>query len=87
MTQLRARIAVFAALIVVAASLVAAVPALAQTSAQQGYSTPGASSQQSVDPQGHSLPFTGLDVVAVVAGGVLLLSVGLGVRRLTRLAN
>ena len=31
-----------------------------------------------------SLPFTGLDVVLVVAAGVLLLGLGLGVRRLTR---
>ena len=31
-----------------------------------------------------SLPFTGLDVVLVVAAGGLLLALGLGMRRLTR---
>ena len=31
-----------------------------------------------------SLPFTGLDVVLVVAAGGLLLGLGLGMRRLTR---
>jgi hypothetical protein len=31
-----------------------------------------------------SLPFTGLDVVLVVAAGALLLGLGLGMRRLTR---
>jgi hypothetical protein len=33
---------------------------------------------------GGSLPFTGLDLVLVVAAGGLLLGLGLGMRRLTR---
>ena len=64
-----------------AALLLVAAPAGAATSAEQGYST-SARVEQTVDP--HSkLPFTGLDVVAIVAVGAALLAVGFGVRRLS----
>lgn len=72
-----------------AALLLVAAPAGAATSAQQGYSQPGARVQQSLhaqDPNATStskLPFTGLDVVAVLAVGGALLVVGFGVRRLS----
>jgi hypothetical protein len=77
----------FSALLAVAslaALLLVAAPAGAATSAQQGYSPPGAKIEQSVDPKDNSkLPFTGLDVVAIVAVGGALLAVGVGVRKLS----
>jgi hypothetical protein len=67
----------------VGALLFVAAPAGAATSAEQGYST-SARIEQTVDPTpGNKLPFTGLDVLAVVAVGGALLAVGLGVRKLS----
>jgi hypothetical protein len=78
----------FTALLAVAsvvALLFVAAPASAATSAEQGYST-SARIEQTVDPKVESrsgqLPFTGLDVLAVVAVGGALLAVGFGVRKL-----
>ena len=48
--------------------------------AHLGYRT-GARIEQTVDPN-DKLPFTGLDVLAVVAVGGALLAVGFGVRKL-----
>jgi hypothetical protein len=77
----------FTALLAIAsvvALLFVAAPASAATSAEQGYSPPGARIEQTVDPTpGNQLPFTGLDVLAVVAVGGALLAVGLGVRKLS----
>jgi hypothetical protein len=88
-----------------AALLLGAPSAFAQSSAQQGYSTPGGSVQTQIQNGGGgnnpgdvvstpekatqakssgTLPFTGLDLVLVVAAGGLLLALGLGMRRLTR---
>jgi hypothetical protein len=77
----------FGALLAIAsvvALLFVAAPASAATSAEQGYSPPGARIEQTVDPKNESnkLPFTGLDVLAVVAVGGALLAVGFGLRRL-----
>lgn len=48
-------------------------------------STPERATQAKVQTQGSgSLPFTGLDLVLVVAAGGLLLGLGLAMRRLTR---
>jgi hypothetical protein len=67
----------------VAALLLVAAPAGAATSAEQGYST-SARIEQTVDPNSHNkLPFTGLDVLAIVAVGGALLAVGVGVRKLS----
>ena len=76
--------AMFAVASLVALMLVAA-PAGAATSAQQGYSGTAARVQQQLDPQDptNKLPFTGLDVVAVLAVGSALLAVGLGMRKLS----
>jgi hypothetical protein len=74
-------VASLAALLLVAAPAGAATGA---TSAQQGYST-SARIEQTVDPKtstGNKLPFTGLDVLAIVAVGGALLAVGVGVRKL-----
>ena len=67
----------------VVALLFVAAPASAATSAEQGYST-SARIEQTVDPNrsNNTLPFTGLDVLAVVAVGGALLAVGIGVRKL-----
>jgi hypothetical protein len=66
-----------------AALLLVAAPAGAATSAEQGYST-SARIEQTVDPKDNSkLPFTGLDVLAIVAVGGALLAVGVGVRKLS----
>jgi hypothetical protein len=63
--------------------LFVAAPASAASSAEQGYST-SARIEQTVDPGGsNKLPFTGLDVLAVVAVGGALLAVGVGVRKLS----
>lgn len=75
------RFSVLLAVASLAALLLVAAPAGAATSAEQGYST-SARVEQVVDP--HSkLPFTGLDIVAIVAVGAALLAVGFGVRRLS----
>jgi hypothetical protein len=74
----------FAALLAIAsvvALLFVAAPASAATSAEEGYST-SARIEQTVDPGDNQLPFTGLDVLAVVAVGGALLAVGIGVRKL-----
>jgi hypothetical protein len=66
-----------------AALLFVAAPASAQTATQQGYTT-SARVQQTVDPKSttsNKLPFTGLDVVAMLAVGGALLAVGFGVRK------
>jgi hypothetical protein len=66
-----------------AALLLVAAPAGAQTSAEQGYTT-SARIEQTVDPKDNGkLPFTGLDVLAIVAVGGALLAVGVGVRKLS----
>jgi hypothetical protein len=74
------------------AFMLLAASALAATSAQSGYSTPGAKIQSFVDPATHvssgpTLPFTGLDVVAVLTVGAMLLAVGFGIRRLAQTAQ
>jgi hypothetical protein len=66
----------------VAALLLAAAPAGATTSAEEGYST-NARIETTVDPKTSKLPFTGLDVLAIVAVGGALLAVGFGVRKLS----
>jgi hypothetical protein len=76
--------AVLLAIASLATLLVVAAPAGAASSAEQGYST-SARIEQTVDPGGghNKLPFTGLDVLAVVAVGGALLAVGVGVRKLS----
>ena len=76
------RMSALLAIASVVALLIVAAPASAATSAQEGYSPPGARIEERVDPKASSLPFTGLDVLAVVAVGGALLAVGLGVRKL-----
>jgi hypothetical protein len=75
----------FTALLAIASVVVllfVAAPAGAATSAQQGYST-SARIEQRTDPKNSKLPFTGLDVVAIMAVGGVLLAVGVGVRKLS----
>src|SRR3954447_17951404 len=81
-----------------ASLLLLAAPAAAQTSAQNGYSAPAGSVQQQADPKpggsiplarreessGGVLPFSGLDVVLVLAAGGVLLLLGASARRLGR---
>lgn len=91
--QVRRRVSALLAVASLVALLLVAAPAGAATSAQQGYSEPGARVQQQVvDPQASSsnsgtLPFTGLDVIAILAVGSTLLAVGLGVRKLSTTAS
>jgi hypothetical protein len=82
------------------ALFVAAAPAYGQSAAQKGYSEPAGSVQQQLGSGGNDghkvaassvssndsskLPFTGLDIVLVVAAGGVLLAMGLGIRRLSR---
>lgn len=79
------RVTALVAVASLAALLLVAAPAGAATSAEQGYST-SARVEQTVDPAGQ-LPFTGLDVWAIVAVGGALLAVGFGVRRLSSSAR
>jgi hypothetical protein len=78
----RRRVGVLFAIASLAALLIVAAPAGAATSAEQGYST-SARIEQTVDPKNDKLPFTGIDVVAIVAVGGALLAVGVGVRKLS----
>ena len=74
---------------------VAAVPAFAAATSQEGYTTPagvvqtdvasgnnGANTTQSTS--GSQLPFTGLDVGLIAGAGALLVLLGVGMSRLTR---
>ncbi|MEA2409619.1 MAG: hypothetical protein QOC77_180 [Thermoleophilaceae bacterium] len=80
--QVTRRFTALLAMASVVALLFVAAPAGAATSAQQGYST-SARIEQRIDPKNSKLPFTGLDVVAIVAVGGALLAVGVGVRKLS----
>lgn len=84
------------AALAIAAVLALAPAAMAQTSAQQGYSTPGGTTETTVsggaEPQVHaarggSLPFTGLDVALIVGAGAVLVAMGFGVRALARVGE
>jgi hypothetical protein len=81
------------------ALFIAAAPAYAASSAENGYSEPAGSVQQqlgsgsddgrkveasTVKDDSGTLPFTGLDIALVVAAGGVLLAMGLGIRRLSR---
>jgi hypothetical protein len=81
--QVLRRFTALLAIASLAALLFVAAPASAQTAAEQGYTT-SARVEQTVDPKTttNKLPFTGLDVVAIVAVGGALLAVGFGVRKL-----
>src|SRR3954454_20731437 len=74
------RMAALLAIASLATLLFVAAPASAASSVEEGYST-SARIEQTVDPGG-KLPFTGLDVLAIVAVGGALLAVGIGVRKL-----
>ena len=65
--------------------MVAAPAALAQDSGSvvDGYGGCQGGIQSDVDGGG-SLPFTGLDLGLLIGGGLLLLAVGFGLRRLAR---
>ena len=76
------RMASLLAIASLAALLLVAAPAGAATSAEQGYSTSARVESRVQDPPS-KLPFTGLDVVAIVAVGGALMAVGFGVRKLS----
>jgi hypothetical protein len=86
--QITRRFTALLAIASLAALLFVAAPAMAASSAQSGYSST-AGIQQTIDPTPkatattNKLPFTGLDVVAIVAVGGALLAVGFGVRKLS----
>jgi hypothetical protein len=87
--QITRRFTALLAIASLAALLFVAAPAMAASSAQSGYSST-AGIQQTIDPAPkatatttNKLPFTGLDVVAIVAVGGALLAVGFGVRKLS----
>lgn len=82
--RIKRRLTALLAVASLAALLLVAAPAGAATSAEQGYST-SARIEQVTDPG--KLPFTGLDVVAIVAVGAALLAVGVGVRKLSSSAT
>ena len=88
----------FAGTLVCALLLFSAPAAIAQTSAQTGYSSPAGEVQQQLghpnEPagshaaaaksKGGGLPFTGLDVALVGAAGAVLLAAGFAAKRLSR---
>lgn len=49
----------------------------------EGYSTQGSSIQAEIDHPQHSIPFTGFDAGFLLIGSVILLTLGLALRRLT----
>jgi hypothetical protein len=70
---------------VVTALTVWAPVALAQQSSVDGYGGGAGGIQSDVEGGGGgSLPFTGLDLGLLIGGGLLLLAVGFGLRRLSR---
>lgn len=71
------------AILVVAIALMLPGVAFAQGSSQSQTYNP----QQTTTAGGGTLPFTGLDVVLLVAGGGTLLGTGFVVRRLSRRLN
>ena len=88
-TSMRIKAMVIGALVCVA--LLAAAPAYAQqvNPTQDAYSITAARVQQQVTDtnDGDSLPFTGMEVTVVLAGGLLLIGLGLGVRRMAKPAR
>ena len=70
-----------------AAAVVYAPLALAQQSSVDGYGGGAGGIQSEVESgggAGGSLPFTGLDLGLLIGGGLVLLAVGFGLRRLAR---
>jgi hypothetical protein len=67
-----------AVLLVLVLSAVLAAPAFAQSPVQQGYGGEGGGSLGDVrgGAQGGTLPFTGIDLALLVAGGLTLTAVG-----------
>ena len=59
---------------------------IVETQIENGGNNPGETTQVTIPekPPPSSLPFTGLDLVLVVAAGGVLLALGLGMRRLSR---
>jgi len=71
----------------VTAVVVYAPVALAQQSSVDGYGGGAGGIQSEVESgggAGGSLPFTGLDLGLLIGGGLVLLAVGFGLRRLAR---
>jgi hypothetical protein len=69
----------------VTAVVVYAPVALAQQSSVDGYGGGAGGIQSEVESGGGgSLPFTGLDLGLLIGGGLVLLAVGLGLRRFAR---
>jgi hypothetical protein len=70
-----------------AAAVVYAPLALAQQSSVDGYGGGAGGVQSEVEGgggAGGSLPFTGMDLGLLIGGGLVLLAVGFGLRRLAR---
>jgi hypothetical protein len=64
---------------------VLAPAALAQQSSVDGYGSISGGIQSDVEGgAGGALPFTGLDLGLLIGGGLLLLAIGFGLRRLAR---
>jgi hypothetical protein len=88
--SMRIKVMVLGALVCLA--MLAAAPAYAQTvnPTQDAYSITAARVQEQVTDSGdsdNSLPFTGMEVTVVLAGGLLLIGLGLGVRRMAKPAR
>lgn len=66
------------------AALAWAATALAGNSSVSGYGGQAGGVEEQVEAGGGALPFTGLDLGLLIGGGVLLLAVGAGLRRLAR---
>jgi hypothetical protein len=78
------RIAALALTMVALASLVLPAQGLAQGNSQCQAYNPQVNCEPPVHQTSGTLPFTGMDVVFLASGGVVLLAAGLGVRRLSR---
>ena len=89
---------VIVGVVVCVSMLVPASSAFAASASQSGYSKPSGSIQEQIttrhDPKrktttsdSGSLPFTGLDVALIMAAGGVLLAMGFGIRRLSRVTE
>lgn len=73
-----------ALLIAVAVALLVPASAMAQDSTCQAYNPQVCSSVDGVDASSGTLPFTGLDVALLAAGGGAFMAAGFVVRRLSQ---
>ncbi len=82
--NLARRVSLLVAGLLIVASLAIPGQALAQGNSQCQAYNPQVPCEPPVQKSSGTLPFTGIDVVLLAAGGAVMLAAGLGIRRLSR---